>query len=62
MWKANLCSTCKKGYMMLTGINLHEFRCNNPDCNQRLIDMTICETLEIDDKVGSEHYRDADGD
>ena len=48
--------------MMLTGINLHEFRCNNPDCNQRLIDMTICETLEIDDKVGSEHYRDADGD
>jgi len=59
MWKGSLCTTCKKGPMMLTGNSLYEFRCNNPDGNRRL---ALCEKTEINDKLESEQYRDMKGD
>jgi hypothetical protein len=57
MWKASLCTTCKKGYMMLTRSSLYEFRYNNPECNRRLVDITLCEKTEVNDKLESEQYK-----
>lgn len=48
--------------MMLTGNSLYEFGCNNPDCNQILVDITPCEKTEINDKLEPEQYEDVDGD
>lgn len=48
--------------MIPTGKDLDEFRCDNPKCNQRLIDKNIFETIPIKDNLDMEKYRDEDGD
>ena len=58
MWKASLCTVCKKGHMMLTGKSLYEFECNNPDCKTRIIDVTLCERTEKNENLESEQNRD----
>jgi hypothetical protein len=62
MWEAKLCSACRKGYMMLTGNGLDEFRCNNPECNQRVVDKHLFEKVKSGDSADITHYRDEDGD
>lgn len=48
--------------MIPTGNDLDEFRCDNPKCNQRLVDKNLFETMHIKDEVDMEKYRDEDGD
>jgi hypothetical protein len=48
--------------MIPTGNDLDEFRCDNPECNQRLIDKNLFEIIHIKDEVDIEKYRDEDGD
>jgi hypothetical protein len=43
---------------MLTGNNLYEFKCNNPDCNRRIIDVTLCERTEKNENLESGQNRD----
>ena len=47
MYDLKPCITCKIGRMIPTGKNLDEFRCDNPKCNQRLIDKNIFERIPI---------------
>jgi hypothetical protein len=38
------------------------FRCDNPEYNQRLIDKNLAEIIVITDDVDMEHLRDEEGD
>lgn len=62
MYDLKLCITCKIGHMIPTGKDLDEFRCDNPKCNQRLIDKNLFETISITDNVDMQKFRDEDGD
>jgi hypothetical protein len=59
MLEPKLCITF---HMIPTGKDLDEFRCDNPEYNQRLIDKNLAETIVITDDVNMVHLRDEEGD
>jgi hypothetical protein len=61
MYDLKTCPACKIGKLIPTGNTLDEFKCDNPNCNQRLIDKNIFETINSGDHVDIIHYREETG-
>jgi hypothetical protein len=60
------CSVCNVGYLIPTGNNLNEFKCDNPKCRMnsqnKAVDMNTADTVKVGEHVDMEHYREEIGD
>jgi len=61
MYDLNTCSVCKVGKLIPTGNTLDEFKCDNPNCKQRVIDKNHFESIKSGGDLDMIYYREEDG-